>query len=79
MRRLAITPIFVIALVSIAFAETTPPSPPPSAPTPSAQTDATSETARQHPNWFTEERVPYKACPCSVVFPGGRHACIGLP
>jgi hypothetical protein len=79
MRRLAITPIFVVALSSIAFAETTPPSPPPPASTTSPQSDSTSEMSRQHPDWFTEERVPYKPCPCSVVFPGGRHACIGFP
>jgi hypothetical protein len=75
MRRLALAPIFVVALFSLAFAETTPP---PSTPTPAGQ-DATSESMRQHPNWYTEERVPYRPCPCSVVFPGNRHACIGLP
>jgi hypothetical protein len=79
MRRLAIAPIFVVALFSPAFAETTPPTPPPSASTPSGQADATSESIRQHPGWYTEERVPYRPCPCSVVFPGGRHACIGFP
>jgi hypothetical protein len=81
MRRLAISPVLVIALFSVASAETTAPAPAPSAPAPAApaQSDATSEAARQHPNWFTEEGIPYKPCPCSVVFPHGRHACIGFP
>jgi hypothetical protein len=37
------------------------------------------DIVRQHPNWFTEEGIPYRPCPCSVVFPNGRHACLGLP
>jgi hypothetical protein len=78
MRRLAIAPIVVVALSSVAFAETAPSTPPSSAPTPADQ-DATSQSIRQHPDWYTEERVPYRPCPCSVVFPGGRHACTGLP
>jgi hypothetical protein len=34
---------------------------------------------RQHPHWFSEAGIPYRPCPCSVVFPDGRHACIGTP
>jgi hypothetical protein len=37
------------------------------------------DIVRQHPYWFSEAGIPYKPCPCSVVFPGGRHACIGQP
>ena len=25
------------------------------------------------------ESIPYKPCPASVVFPNGRHACLGGP
>jgi hypothetical protein len=25
------------------------------------------------------ESIPYRPCPASVVFPNGRHACIGSP
>jgi hypothetical protein len=32
----------------------------------------------EHPEWFTE-RDMYRPCPASVVFPGERHACLGLP
>ena len=37
------------------------------------------DIVRQHPNWFSEDRIRYRPCPCSVVFPNGRHACLGLP
>jgi len=38
-----------------------------------------SDIVRQHPSWFSEAAVPYRPCPCSVVFPNGRHACLGRP
>jgi hypothetical protein len=76
MRRLAIIPGLVVALFSVASAEATRPAPASSRP---AASDATSEAMRRHPNWFTEEGMRYKPCPCSVVFPNGRHACLGLP
>ena len=34
---------------------------------------------QQHPSWFSENGIPYRPCPCSVIFPNGRHACLGLP
>jgi hypothetical protein len=50
-----------------------------------ALTSANAETATtlsavesEHPHWFTEPE-PYRPCPASVGFPGGRHACLGLP
>lgn len=33
----------------------------------------------EHPDWFTEERIPYRPCPASVGFPNGRNACLGCP
>ena len=32
----------------------------------------------EHPDWFTEPNM-YQPCPAAVVFPGERHACLGLP
>jgi hypothetical protein len=45
--------------------------------TPSSTT--LSDITREHPEWFTEPDNNYKPCPASVVFPGERHACLGLP
>jgi hypothetical protein len=46
----------------------------------STPTPVTQDTiVREHPHWFSEAGIPYRPCPCSVVFPGGRHACIGTP
>lgn len=32
----------------------------------------------QHPEWF-KENYKYRPCPAAVVFPNGRHACLGKP
>jgi hypothetical protein len=77
MRRLAISPVLVIALFSVASAETTAPAPAPCAPAPAApaQSDATSEAARQHPNWFTEWEYPTNPAPAAWYFRmGDTHA-----
>jgi hypothetical protein len=63
--------VSALAFASSAFAETAPRSTP--APAPAA------DVTREHPECFTEEAIPYKPCPASVVFTGQRHACLGLP
>jgi hypothetical protein len=65
MRRLAIIPGLVVALFSVASAEATRPAPASSRP---AASDATSETMRWHPNWFTEEGMRYKPRPAASYF-----------
>jgi hypothetical protein len=78
MRLFMIAAVSLLALAPGALAETAKPAPARSAaaqPTGLTQDDI----VRQHPDWFTEEGIPYRACPCSVVFPDGRHACLGLP
>jgi hypothetical protein len=51
----------------------------PASPTPVRPEVTQDDIVRQHPNWFSEDRIRYKPCPCSVIFPNGRHACIGQP
>jgi hypothetical protein len=66
------TSVFALASAGSVFAET-------------AQLSSTSpatthqDVTQEHSEWFTEEGIPYKPCPASVVFPGKRHACLGLP
>jgi hypothetical protein len=74
MRFLIIAAVLVSApgLASSAFAETA------QAPPPSPATTHQDVTV-EHPDWFTEEQIPYKPCPASVVFLNGLHACLGLP
>jgi hypothetical protein len=36
----------------------------------------TQDVTQQHPEWFSEQAIPYKPCPASVVFPDERHACL---
>jgi hypothetical protein len=51
----------------------------PTSPSPLHSELTQDDIARRHPNWFSEYHIRYKPCPSSVVFPNGRHACIGLP
>ena len=76
MRTLMIAALSLLALAPVALAETAEPTSPPPAP-PSVLTQG--DIVRQHPDWFSEEGIPYRPCPCSVVFADGRHACLGLP
>jgi hypothetical protein len=47
---------------------------------PSSASSTLDDVARDHPGWFTEEKISYKPCPASVVFyPSTRHACLGFP
>ena len=70
----------LLALAPAALAETGGPTAPRPTPAPSPTSGLTQDDiARQHPDWYSEEGIPYRPCPCSVVFPDGRHACIGLP
>lgn len=81
---IAIVSAFVSVLVSVlaltpgAFAQAAEQTSPEAAAAQSAA-PTQDDIVRQHPNWFTEEGIPYRPCPCSVVFPNGRHACLGLP
>jgi hypothetical protein len=70
-----------LALTTGAFAQITPKPPPGAETTPQIPAGpSTSHVEQEHPNWFTEENIPYKPCPSSVVFyPGRRHACLGCP
>ena len=78
MRLFMIAAVSLLALAPGALAETAEPAPPrPTAAQPPGVTQ--DDIARQHPDWFTEEGIPYRPCPCSVIFPDGRHACLGLP
>jgi hypothetical protein len=78
MRFLMITAVSVFALASGAFAQTDAQAPArPVAAQPSTPTQ--DDIERLHPDWFTEYGIPYRPCPCSVIFPNGRHACLGLP
>jgi len=73
-----IAAVSAVALSPGAFAETTEQdSPRPAAAQPALPTQ--DDIVRQHPHWFTEAGIPYRPCPCSVIFPNGRHACLGLP
>lgn len=68
-------PITVVALLTLtcgALAQ-------PASPAPVRSEVTQDDIVRQHPNWFSEDRIRYKPCPCSVIFPNGRHACIGQP
>jgi hypothetical protein len=78
MRLIMIAAVSLLALAPGALAETAEPAPTrPAAAPPTGLTQ--DDIARQHPDWFTEEGIPYRPCPCSVIFPDGRHACLGLP
>ena len=78
MRLLMIAAVSVFALTPGAFAQTDEQgSPPQAAAQPAMPTQ--DDIVRQHPYWFTENGIPYRPFPCSVVFPNGRHACLGLP
>jgi hypothetical protein len=80
MRLIMIAAVSLLALAPGALAETAEPEPAPARPTAAQTTGLTqNDIAGQHPDWFTEEGIPYRPCPCSVVFPDGRHACLGLP
>jgi hypothetical protein len=72
MRCLPTAVVAVLALTSGALAQ-------PASPSPVRSEVTQDDIVRQHPNWFSEDRIRYKPCPCSVIFPNGRHACIGLP
>ena len=78
MRLLMIAALSLLALGPGALAETAEQASPRSA---AAQPPGLTQDdiVRQHPDWFSEAGIPYRPCPCSVVFPDGRHACIGLP
>jgi hypothetical protein len=78
MRLLMIAALTLLAPAPGALAETAEPaSPQPVAAQPPGVTQ--DDIVRQHPDWFSEEGIPYRPCPCSVVFPDGRHACLGFP
>jgi hypothetical protein len=80
MRLIMIAAVSLLALAPGALAETAEPEPAPARPAAAQPTGLTqNDIARQHPDWFTEEGIPYRPCPCSVIFPDGRHACLGLP
>jgi hypothetical protein len=78
MRFLMIAAVSLFVVAPLAFAAAAEPTSPRAAPGP-APAVTQDAIVRQHPYWFSEAGIPYRPCPCSVVFPGGRHACIGLP
>jgi hypothetical protein len=72
MRCLPTAVVALLALTCSALAQ-------PATPTPLRLEVTQDDIVRQHLNWFTEDRIRYRPCPCSVIFPNGRHACIGQP
>ncbi len=43
-----------------------------------SQVPAATDPSPTDPNYLrSEDRLPYRPCPASVVFPNGRHACLG--
>jgi hypothetical protein len=76
MRVLMTAAVSLFVIAPGAFAQAADPGRPVAGPAPAVTQDA---IVREHPYWFSEAGIPYRPCPCSVVFPGGRHACIGLP
>ena len=65
--------VCALALATGASAQTAPRSSPPPA------TVGADATQKEHPRRFTEEQMPYKPCPTSVVLADGRHVCLGCP
>jgi hypothetical protein len=74
--RILIVAISFVTCASGAFAQTTPEAPP-SPPTQAGQ-GTLSTDQKEHPENYREPNV-YRPCPASVVFPGNRVACLGLP
>jgi hypothetical protein len=72
MRCLPLAAAAMLALAGGALAQ-------PAAPSPLHSEMTQDDIVRRHPDWFSEDHIRYKPCPCSVVFPNGRHACIGQP
>jgi hypothetical protein len=75
-RTLAVS-VLGLALATGALAQTTPTTP--TKPTPSPPSSSLQGVRQEHPDWFTEDRIPYHPCPSSVQFNDGHSACLGCP
>ena len=77
--------VSAMAMATGAFAQTTPQSPPAAQTTPQSPPQLATGAGldvmqREHPNWFiSEDKIPYRPCPSSVVLAEGRRVCLGCP